>query len=433
MKFQNTLSFAKQLDRTDPLKSFRSKFYIPNVNGKPSIYFTGNSLGLQPKSTKKFVVDELEDWAKLGVEGHIHSRRPWLYYHKFTKKGLALLTGAKPSEVVAMNQLTVNLHLMLISFYKPTASRFKIITEAGAFSSDQYAFESQVKLHACLPDRQGLKPEEAIIELQPRDGEHSLRTEDIIKSIEENANQLALVILGGVQYYTGQLFNIKKITGAGHQAGAFVGFDLAHAIGNVPLTLHKDDVDFAVWCSYKYLNAGPGAVAGAFVHERHANNFDLPRLAGWWGHDEKERFQMKKGFKPMKGVDGWQLSNFPVLSGAALLASLEIFQQAGIKNLRKKSLQLTAYLEYLLTQVDPQQKYFTMLTPSIPAERGCQLSIYMKQRGKEIFNALTKAGVIADWREPNVIRVAPVPLYNTFEEVFCFTEILKINIKNPKS
>ncbi len=433
MKFQNTLSFAKQLDRTDPVKTFRSKFYIPTVNGKPSIYFTGNSLGLQPKTTKKFVADELEDWAKLGVEGHIHSRRPWLYYHKFTKKGLALLTGAKPSEVVSMNQLTVNLHLMLISFYKPTASRFKIITEAGAFSSDQYAFESQVKLHACLPDRQGVNPEETIIELQPRQGEDSLRTEDILKSIEEHADQLALVIFGGVQYYTGQLFNIKKITEAGHKAGARVGFDLAHAIGNVPLTLHKDNVDFAVWCSYKYLNSGPGAVAGAFVHERHANNFDLPRLAGWWGHDEKERFQMKKGFKPMTGVDGWQLSNFPVLSGAALLASLEIFQQAGIKNLRKKSLQLTTYLEYLLTQVDPQQKYFTMLTPSIPAERGCQLSIYMKQRGKEIFNALTKAGVIADWREPNVIRVAPVPLYNTFEEVFCFTEILKKNLKSPNS
>ncbi len=422
MKFQNTLSFAKQQDRTDPLKSFRTKFYIPNVNGKPSIYFTGNSLGLQPKTTKKFVLEELEGWAKLGVEGHIHSRRPWLYYHKFTKKGLALLTGAKPSEVVAMNQLTVNLHLMLISFYKPTTSRFKIITEAGAFSSDQYAFESQVKLH-------GLRPEDAIVELKPRHSEDSLRTEDIIKSIQENASQLALVILGGVQYYTGQLFNIKKITEAGHQAGAFVGFDLAHAIGNTPLTLHKDDVDFAVWCSYKYLNAGPGAVAGAFVHECHATNFDLPRLAGWWGHNEKERFQMKKGFKPMEGVDGWQLSNFPVLPGAALLASLEIFQQAGVKNLRKKSLQLTAYLEYLLTQIDSQQQYFTILTPSVTAERGCQLSIYMKYRGKEIFNALTKAGIIADWREPNVIRVAPVPLYNTFEDVFRFVEILKKNLK----
>ncbi len=422
MAFENSIVFARKLDRLDSLKRFRSLFCIPKVKGKSSIYFTGNSLGLQPKTTKKFVLEELEDWAKLGVEGHIHSRRPWLYYHKFTKKGLATLTGAKPSEVVAMNQLTVNLHLMLVTFYRPTKTRFKIITEAGAFSSDQYAFESQAKLH-------GLNPDEAIIELMPRAGEYALRTEDIIKAIEEHADQLALVIIGCVQYYTGQLFNVKKITEAGHQAGAKVGFDLAHGIGNVPFTLHQDDVDFAVWCSYKYLNAGPGAVAGAFVHERHATNFDLPRFAGWWGHDEKERFQMKKGFKPMMGVDGWQLSNFPVLPGAALLASLEIFQQAGVKNLRKKSLHLTAYLEYLLNGIDSQHQHFTILTPSITAERGCQLSVYMKHRGKEIFNALTKAGIIADWREPNVIRVAPVPLYNTFEEVFRFAEILKKILK----
>lgn len=416
MKFLNTQPFAKQLDRSDSLKDFRSLFNIPKVKGKTSIYFTGNSLGLQPKTTKKYVIEELEDWADLGVEGHIHSRRPWLYYHKFSKKGLAALTGAKPTEVVAMNHLTVNLHLMLVSFYRPTASRFKIITEAGAFPSDQYALESQTKLH-------GLKPEEAIIELMPRDGEVSLRTEDILTTIEKHADQLALVIIGCVQYYSGQLFNIKKITEAGHKAGAMVGFDLAHGIGNVPFTLHKDDVDFAVWCGYKYLNSGPGAVAGAFVHERHATNFDLPRFAGWWGHNEQERFQMKKGFKPMNGVDGWQLSNFPILPGAAQLASLEIFQQAGIKNLRKKSLLLTGYLEFLLNDIKSDS--FKILTTTKKEERGCQLSIYMNKNGKKVFDTITKAGVIADWREPNVIRVAPVPLYNTFEEVFRFAEIFK--------
>ena len=416
MKFENSLSFARKMDRADSLKSFRSLFHIPKVKGKTSIYLTGNSLGLQPKSTKKFIQEELEDWADLGVEGHIHSRRPWLYYHKFTKKGLAHLTGAKPTEVVAMNHLTVNLHLMLVTFYRPTKSRFKIIVEAGAFSSDQYAFESQVKLH-------GLNPNDAIIELKPRDGEHSLRTEDILAAIENHKDQLALVIFGCVQYYSGQLFNIKKITQASHAAGAVVGFDLAHGIGNIPFNLHNDGVDFAVWCGYKYLNAGPGAVAGAFVHERHANNFDLPRLAGWWGHNEGERFQMRKGFKPMSGVDGWQLSNFPILPGAALLASLEIFQKAGIKNFRKKSIDLTGYMEFLLNEI--QSDNFKILTTNKKDERGCQLSLYMHKNGKKAFDALTKAGVIADWREPNVIRVAPVPLYNSFEDVFKFVEIFK--------
>ncbi|MBX2947134.1 MAG: kynureninase [Cyclobacteriaceae bacterium] len=418
MKFENSLSFAKKLDKADVLKSFRNQFEMPTVNGKKCIYFTGNSLGLQPKSTKKFVNEELTDWAKLGVEGHLHSRRPWLYYHKFSKKALAQLVGAKPIEVVAMNQLTVNLHLMMVSFYRPTKQRFKIIVEAGAFSSDQYAFESQLKWH-------NQNPAEALVELSPRKGENTLRLEDILTTIEAHASQLALVIFGGVQYYTGQFFNIKKITEAAHKAGAHAGFDLAHTIGNVPLNLHGDGVDFAVWCSYKYLNSGPGGIAGAFIHERHAQNFDLPRFSGWWGHHEKERFQMKKGFIPMPGVDGWQLSNFPVLSGAAHLASLEIFQQAGIKNLRKKSLLLTGYLEFLLSEIDPNNKIFTILTPSNPRERGCQLSVYMKQKGKEVFKALTKAGVVADWREPNVIRVAPVPLYNTFEEVFRFAEIFR--------
>jgi kynureninase len=417
MKFEKSLAFAKSLDKKDSLRSFRAQFQIPKVNSKTSIYLTGNSLGLQPKSTKKFVNEELEDWANLGVEGHQHSRRPWLYYHKFSKKSLAKIVGAKPFEVVAMNQLTVNLHLMMVSFYRPTKNRFKIITESGAFSSDQYAFETQLKFH-------GLKTEDALIELKPQEGESYLRTEDILNSIHQNRGEVALVIFGGVQYYTGQLFDIAKITQAAHDAGAVVGFDLAHAAGNVELNLHKDDVDFAVWCSYKYLNSGPGAIAGAFVHERHAKNFEIPRFAGWWGHNESQRFQMKKGFQPMEGVDGWQLSNFPILQGAAHLASMEIFDKAGMKNLAAKSRTLTGYLEFLLNDIDPEKKYFRILTPSNPKERGCQLSIFMMENGKKVFQKLTKAGIIADWREPNVIRVAPVPLYNSFEDVFRFAEVL---------
>jgi len=418
MNFENSLNFARKLDKADPLKSFRKKFHLPRIGGKQTFYFTGNSLGLQPKSTKSLLNQELSDWATLGVEGHFHARHPWLYYHKYSKKTLAGLVGAKPLEVVAMNQLTVNLHLMMTSFYRPTSSRYKIISEAGAFSSDQYAFESQLKLH-------NINPQEGLIELKPRPGEHTLRTEDILRAIDEHRDQLALVIFGAVQYYSGQFFDIKTITEAGHRAGANVGFDLAHAIGNVPLSLHKHNVDFAVWCSYKYLNSGPGGIAGAFVHEKHANNPDLKRLAGWWGHHEKDRFQMKKGFIPMPGADGWQVSNFPVISGAAHLASLQIFEDAGMKNIRKKSVLLTGYLEFLLQSIENHDKHFVILTNANPQERGCQLSILMKQNGKKIFNKLMKAGVIADWREPDVIRVAPVPLYNTFEEVFQFVEILK--------
>ena len=416
MKFINTLQFAKKMDREDPLRAFRKEFMIPASKGKSAIYFMGNSLGLQPKSVKKFISDELEDWANLGVDGHLHSRRPWLYYHKFSKKALTRLVGAKTTEVVAMNQLTVNLHLMMVSFYRPTQRRYKILTEAGAFSSDQYVFESQIKFHDFDVDK-------ALIEIKPREGENTLRTEDILIAIKENAQDLALVIFGGVQYYTGQFFDIQKITQAGHQAGAIVGFDLAHAIGNVPLFLHQHEVDFGVWCSYKYLNSGPGAIAGAFVHERHARNFQLPRFAGWWGHSEAERFQMEKGFKPMAGIDGWQLSNVPIFQSAAHLASLEIFQKASMAALRKKSLLLTGYLEFLLTEFDPKEKYYSIITPKDPSERGCQLSLLIKNNGKKIINNISKAGVIADWREPEVIRFAPVPLYNTFEEVFRFGEI----------
>jgi kynureninase len=416
MKFQNALLFARSLDKSDSLKKFRGRFYIPKIKGKESIYLCGNSLGLEPKASRAFILEELEDWATLGVEGHIHGRRPWLYYHHFTKKPLARLVGAKPSEVVAMNHLTVNLHLMLSTFYRPTSGRYKIIAEAGAFSSDQYAVESQIKLR-------GRDPAMCLVELSPRTGEHTLRTGDILEAIDKHAGQLALVLFGGVQYYSGQFFDIKKITAAGRSAGAFVGFDLAHAIGNVPLRLHADGVDFAVWCSYKYLNSGPGSVGGVFVHERHATS-DLARMAGWWGHQEKERFKMKKGFTPMAGVDGWQLSNFPVLTGAAHLASLAIFDEAGMKALRAKSLALTAYLEFLLKGIDPTAEKFTIITPTDPASRGCQLSILMKRNGRKVFDAITSKGVIADWREPDVIRVAPVPLYNSFEDVYRFADIL---------
>jgi kynureninase len=422
MNFINTFQYAKKLDSQDTLRHVRNQFFIPATDGKSNIYFAGNSLGLQPKNAKKFIAEELYDWAQLGVEGHLRSRRPWLYYHKFTKKALSRLVGAKPAEVVAMNQLTVNLHLMMVSFYNPSPERYKILTEAGAFPSDQYAFESQVKYH-------GYDPERSIIELKPRDGEHILRTDDIVASIKEHASELALVIFGGVQYYTGQLFDLKKITETGHAAGANVGFDLAHAIGNVPLSLHDDDVDFAVWCSYKYLNSGPGSIAGIFVHERHAENFQLPRFAGWWGHSEKDRFLMEKGFKPMAGADGWQLSNVPVFQSAAHIAALEIFQQNAITTLRKKSLLLTGYLEFLLDDFDPDQKYYRIITPRDPAQRGCQLSVLLQDHGKKIFKGLLQGGVILDWREPDVIRLAPVPLYNSFQDVFRFVEILKTSIK----
>lgn len=417
MTFENTIAFARKMDRNDPLSSYRKKFLIPKHNGKPAVYFVGNSLGLQPMNTKKYVNDELEDWGTLGVDGHFHGKRPWMHYHKFSKKALAGIVGAKPIEVVAMNQLTVNLHLMMVSFYQPTKKRFKIIIEAGAFSSDQYAVESQFKYHK-------LNSDAALVELKPRQGEHTLRTEDILQSIDNHGNQLALVLLSGVQYYTGQFFNIKKITEAGHRSGAFVGFDLAHAVGNVPLQLHKDNVDFAVWCSYKYLNSGPGGIAGIFIHEKHKDDSNIPRFAGWWGHKENVRFQMKKGFIPMEGADGWQLSNVPVLSGAAHLASLKLFEEAGMFKLRNKSILLTGYLHSLLNEIDPRSVKFELITPSNPKDRGCQLSILMKKNGKKVFNALMKKGIFTDWREPDVIRAAPVPMYNSFEDVYKFANTL---------
>lgn len=416
--YKNSLTFAREMDRKDPLKKFRKEFLIPPFKKDTAIYFLGNSLGLQPKRTQKYLTEELTDWAKLGVEGHFRAKRPWLHYHTYTKKMLAKLTGAKPHEVVAMNHLTVNLHLMLVSFYKPTAKRFKIITEQGGFPSDQYALESQIKFH-------GLDPDKVLIEVKPRPGEVCLREEDIISTINEHGNETALVIFSGLQYYTGQFFDLKKITTAGHQAGAFVGFDLAHAIGNVPLNLHKDDVDFAVWCSYKYLNSGSGGIGGAYMHERNSNRKDLNRFAGWWGYDLNTRFKMQKGFVPMAGIDGWQLSTVPVFQSAAHLASLTLFEEAGLTALRKKSILLTGYLEFLLREIDPHENHIQILTPKQKKQRGCQISIYMKHDGKKIFHGLHQAGVFADWREPNVIRVAPTPMYNQFEEVFRFVKILE--------
>jgi kynureninase len=418
MRYENSRAFAQSMDREDPLKGFREKFYIPEVNGKPSIYLCGNSLGLQPKSTQEYLNTELESWKNLAVEGHFHGKNPWFTYHKLFKKGLAHIAGAKESEVVAMNNLTTNLHLMMVSFYRPQGKRFKIMTEGKAFPSDHYALETQVKFH-------GYKPEQAIIELHPRQGEQTLRAEDILKAIEENADELALVMLGGLQYYTGQVFDMAAITEAGHKAGALVGFDLAHAAGNIPLSLHDWQVDFAVWCSYKYMNSGPGSVGGAFVHEKHADNPELPRFAGWWGHDEEERFLMEKGFKPMYGVDGWQLSNGNILPMAAHKAALDMFLEAGMPALREKSIKLTGFLEFLLNELNQEQQIVEIITPKDPQARGCQLSLFTLQSGRQLFEKISQAGVIADWREPNVIRIAPTPMYNTFEEVYDFVEILR--------
>jgi kynureninase len=421
MKFENSLSFARNADRLDSLKKFRKDFLFPVIKGKRQLYFTGNSLGLQPKNTARLVSEELKDWSRFGVEGHLHSRRPWLYYHHFSTKSLAKITGASPYEVVAMNQLTVNLHLMMVSFYRPVPGRFKIIMEQSSFPSDRYAVESQIKFH-------GFDPADALIEIAPRPGELTLRTADILSVIHEHRNSTSLVLFSGVQYYTGQFFDIPAITRAAHAAGALAGFDLAHTIGNVPLNLHKDGVDFAVWCGYKYLNSGPGGLAGVFVHEKHAADFSLPRFAGWWGHQEKVRFKMEKDFIPMRGAEGWQLSNFPVLAGAAQLAALEIFDKTSMAALRKKSLRLTGYLEFLLKNIHAKFPFFEIITPSDPKQRGCQLSLLFHKRGHELFKKLTANGIIVDWREPNVIRVAPVPLYNSFEDLYRFSKVLSESI-----
>ncbi|MEO0332450.1 MAG: kynureninase [Bacteroidota bacterium] len=406
-------------DQNDSLREFRDRFYIPTDNqGNKKIYFCGNSLGLQPKTVPDAIDNELEAWRTLGVDGHFSEPNPWWTYHKHLKKPLAHLVGAQESEVVAMNNLTTNLHLLMASFYRPTAQRYRIIIEGGAFPSDHYAVESQLRWH-------GFSLQHALSELHSRPGEEILRTEDIIEAIHQHRDSLALLLLPGIQYYTGQFFDLKTITETAHDAGAKVGYDLAHAIGNVPMQLHDWGVDFAVWCSYKYLNSGPGNTGGAFVHERYANDLEIPRLAGWWGHQEEDRFQMKPGFKPMYGVDGWQLSNANILPLAAQRASLQIVAEAGINQIREKSLKLTGFLEECIQSIDPEQKYITVITPRNPAERGAQLSLVFTDRGKEVFEKLTQSGIIVDWREPSVIRVAPAPLYNTFTEVYRFSEILR--------
>ena len=414
ISFDPSASFTAEMDRRDPLASFRQRFHIPpGPDGSPSIYLCGHSLGLQPKRAHEYIEQELEDWATLGVEAHFHGRHPWMPYHRLLTSNMAGLIGADPLEVVLMNSLTVNLHLMMVSFYRPTPQRYKIVVEASAFPSDQYAFASQLHFH-------GFDPATALIELTPRAGEATIRQEDIHALLEREGPSIALILLGGVNYATGQLFDMEAITRMGHAQGCVVGFDLAHAAGNVPLRLHEWDVDFAVWCTYKYLNGGPGCVGGCFVHERFASAWDLPRFAGWWGHDQASRFLMGPDFQPMPGAEGWQLSNPSIMSMAPLRASLEIFADAGMQQLRNKSESLTGYLEFLLDQ-DKSSK-FTIITPREPERRGAQLSIRIHQGGRAVCDRLIGEGILCDWREPDILRVAPVPLYNTYSDVHRFAE-----------
>lgn len=422
--FENSLAFAEKMDQEDPLAPYRKQFLFPHFNTNDQcVYFTGNSLGLQPIGVQKHIQQELDDWHKWGVEGHFHAKRPWFSYHEFLTEKAAKIVGALPSEVVITHSLTTNLHLLMVSFYRPQGKRIKILCEAKAFPSDQYALESQVRFH-------GYTPEEALVEVAPREGEHLIREEDILTKINELGDELALVLIGGVNYYTGQVFDMKTITDVAHKVGAFAGFDLAHAAGNILLALHDWKVDFAAWCSYKYLNSGPGNVSGMFVHEKHAYEPDIPRFAGWWGYNKETRFEMKPGFDPIRGAEGWQLSNAPVFGMAAHLASLELFDKVGMKNLRAKSLLLTGYLEFLINDVSAKntQVQFEIITPKEPEKRGCQLSILVHGGGRKLFDRLTEKGVVADWREPNVIRIAPTPLYNSFSDVYYFAQHLSNSI-----
>ena len=416
---QNSLSYAQQLDAHDPLQKFRDRFIIPSRNGEELVYFLGNSLGLQPKTTSDYIRDVMDQWSQYGVEAFFDGATPWLHYHDRLTGPLSRIVGAQNSEVVVMNQLSVNLHLMMVSFYRPAGKRNKIICEAKAFPSDQYMLETHVKYH-------GLDPEETIIEVHPRCGERTIRTEDILLAIDKYKDELALVLWGGVNYYTGQLFDMQAITIAVHKAGAIAGFDLAHAVGNVPLSLHNWNVDFACWCSYKYLNSGPGAVGGVFIHEKHHNDPDIPRFAGWWGYDKNTRFKMEKGFKAVAGAEGWQLSTPSTLLFASHLAALEIFEEAGMDNIVQKGKMLNEYLFYILNDVNKNasEKLIEILTPLQEKEKGNQVSMFMLRNGKEIFDRLRKNGIFADWREPDVIRVGPAPLYNTFEEVWKFGQAM---------
>jgi kynureninase len=416
MPFEASLIFARKLDEKDPLRKFRKQFHFPKYKGKKAIYCCGNSLGLQPKLVKKAIDRELKDWRNLGVGGYLHAKTPWLYYQHNFRKPLSRIMGCKKDEVTVMNTLTVNLHFLLLSFYRPAGQRYKIMMEAGAFPSDQYAVETQVKFY-------GYDPTDAIIEVAPREGEKTLRTEDILAAIDDHRENLAVVLFGGINYYTGQFFDMKAITEAAHHAGAIAGFDLAHVAGNVPVQLHKWGVDFAAWCSYKYLNSGPGSVSGIYIHEKYAGDINYRRLGGWWGNDEKTRFKMEKGFIPQTGAGGWHISTAQVFNMVALKASLTIFEEVGMASLRKKSIQLTGYLEYLLHQLD--DIHFEIITPADPKQRGAQLCLYFKERAREIYQSLIDHGVVVDFREPGVIRVAPAPLFNSFEDVYRFYEIIK--------
>lgn len=425
MIFENTREFAQSIDAQDELRRYREEFYFPKVNGKQVIYFTGNSLGLQPKRTKAYVDEVMKDWANLAVEGHFYSDKPWWDYQERFAVPLSDIVGAKLSEVGVMNTLTVNLHLLMVSFYNPTPHKYKIICEEKAFPSDQYMFQSQVKFH-------GYDPKDAIVEIKRREGEANIRLEDVLAKIEEVGNELALVLIGGVNYYTGQVFDMKTITAAGQKQGAYVGWDLAHAAGNVKLELHDWNVDFAAWCSYKYMNSGPGNASGFFVHEKHHNDKELKRFAGWYGHNKERRFKMEPDFDPVQGADGWQISNLPILSLAPYLASVEMFAEVGMDKLIAKRNLITSYLEFILLEIDKELEGadFEILTPSNQEERGCQLSVYLHGQGRELFERLMKNGVITDWREPNVIRLAPAPFYCSFEDMYEFGQTLKQLILN---
>lgn len=424
--FQNALDFAKQLDENDELKNYRYQFVFPQHEGRNVIYFTGNSLGLQPKNANDYVTEVMQDWANLAVEGHFYAKKPWWDYHERLAEPLAKVVGAKPSEITVMNTLTVNLHLLMVSFYRPTPKKYKIICEEKAFPSDQYMFQSQVKFH-------GFDPKDAIIEVKRRPNEHNIREEDIFDTILKHKDETALFLFGGVNYYTGQVFDMQKITTYAKSHGIIVGWDLAHAAGNVALNLHDWDIDFAAWCSYKYMNSGPGNASGCFVHEKHHANKTLNRLAGWWGHNKARRFLMEPDFEPVEGADGWQISNLPILSLAPYLASLQLFEEVGMDKLIKKRNLLTAYLQFILEEIDKEtpNTVFEIITPT-GNERACQLSVYLHGQGKSIFEYLMTNGVVTDWREPNVIRLAPAPFYCSFEDMYHFGQILKkgINLKN---
>lgn len=420
--YKTGLDFALEQDQKDDLKVYKSQFHIPKDKyGNDLIYMTGNSLGLQPKKTKTYVNQELEDWANLGVEGHFEAKNPWLHYHEFLTEAMANVVGAKPIEVVVMNTLTANLHFMMASFYQPTKKRYKILIESDAFPSDKYAVESQLRHH-------GFDDKEGLILWKPRDGQELLNYEDLESILEHQGDTIALIMIGGVNYYTGQFFDLKRITALGHKYGCIVGFDCAHGAGNVQLNLHNSGADFAAWCTYKYLNSGPGSLAGCFVHERHAYRKDLNRFAGWWSHNKDTRFKMRGAFDQLPGAEGWQLSNPPILSMAAIKSSLNLFAEVGMNKLTNKSKKLTGYFEFLLKNLGDDS--IRIITPNHPDERGCQLSIKVKNANKSLHHKLTKAGVVSDWREPNVIRCAPVPLYNSFEDVYRLIEILKNILKN---